>query len=62
MAKASTAVPQVEITRYESLPKVLKVICLVLSTIGSVLRKCLCLHRIELLLPGYIYTPGGDFY
>jgi len=34
MAKALTAVPQVEITRYESLPKVLKVICLVLWASG----------------------------
>ncbi len=34
MAEASVEVPKVEITRYESLPKALKVICLVLWTIG----------------------------
>jgi TRAP transporter 4TM/12TM fusion protein len=34
MAKVPTTVPKVEITRYESLPQPLKIICLVLFTIG----------------------------
>jgi len=34
MAQTSTAVPKTEVTRYESLPKVLKIICLVLWTTG----------------------------